>query len=53
MSSLFTYFELKLANFTAGQLSTSYFALKELTSDPGIPEIVSGQRIVLTRIQYN
>ena len=35
----------KVANFKAGQLSTSYFAWNELTSDPEILETVSGQRI--------
>ena len=43
--SLIKYFEHKVANFKAGQLSTSYFAWKELTSDPEILETVSGQRI--------
>jgi hypothetical protein len=43
--SLIKYFEYKVANFKAGQLSTSYFAWKELTSDPEILEAVSGQRI--------
>ena len=32
----YKYFEHKFANFKAGQLSTSYFAWKELTSDPEI-----------------
>jgi hypothetical protein len=41
----YKYFEHKFANFKAGQLSTPYFAWKELTSDPEILETVSGQRI--------
>ena len=43
--SLIKYFKHNVANFKAGQLSTSYFAWKELTSDPEILETVSGQRI--------
>ena len=43
--SLFKYFEHKVANFKVGQLSTFYFAWKDLTSDSEILETVSGQRI--------
>ena len=42
MPSLIKYFEHKVG---AGQLSTSYFAWNELTSDPEILETVSSQRI--------
>ena len=43
--SLIKYFEHQVANFKADQLSTSYFAWKELTYDPEILETVSGKRI--------
>ena len=52
---LIKYFEHKVANFKAGQLSTSYFAWNELTSDPEILLTVSGQRIEFSQntVQLN
>jgi hypothetical protein len=41
--SLIKYIEHKVAHFKAGQLSNSYLAWKNLTSDPEILDTVSGQ----------